>query len=616
MSFSNFTSLPSVKFCAFFTAMILLGGTVMASGQLPKSGVPQSCGMQTKSNNFNIKTINTIHDAGFKIIRRGFYWPGVEKEKGKYTFDEYDEQMNRCKELGLTVVGVLFFQHKDYEDDSRRGVTSEAGRKGFANFAAALAEHYKEYNVIWEVWNEPNTQTFWGKGKGNSPEFAKEYTDLVKEVVPAMIAKDPNVFVVAGSVSNYWQPSYDWTESCFKEGILKTGIRGWSVHPYGVKTPEEFEIGHKIMRNLLKKYGSPDMPLLDTERGFSVKKTREGWSGGSESRAIEFQAWNCVRQFMIDQMYNVPVTVWYEWDKKEGFGIEDKTGPNQALTACKEMFKELDGFHFSERIACNHYRDYLLLFEGPEGKRKIVAWTCPPRAGSPDNIEVHDVTLTVSGGSDLAGKFGEAKVEGNSVKINLNGKPKYIPVPAGVKITKCVSHSKFPMASAEMDQPKKLDKAVDLKLFTEEQKWEFTENTGKGSFKLAKDKDGKDIGIVEYDFTNPTGGGTPYVLAGVACDIKKGPMDLKINVRSPIKKQKLTFRLVDSTGQTHQIKTKIKNPGEWNTIVIPLNKRKEHWGGAKDGLIHYPIQKIFFSVPLPDPKNKTGKVEYSDIIVQ
>ncbi len=52
----------------------------------------------------------------------------------------------------------------------------EPGRTGYAKFAAALAAHYKDYDIVWEIWNEPNTMTFWGKHgkKGNTPEYAEE----------------------------------------------------------------------------------------------------------------------------------------------------------------------------------------------------------------------------------------------------------------------------------------------------------------------------------------------------------------------------------------------------------------------------------------------------------
>jgi len=212
---------------------------------------------------------------GFRVVRRGFYWTSIEEEKGVYDFADYDDLMEHAKDLGLTIVGCLFGNNKLYEDDGLGGIQTEAGRQGFANFAAALADHYKDHAVLWEVWNEPNVRSFWrNNGQHNSEEFAEDYTALVKETAAAMLEVDPDCFVMAGSVSNYWEPSYEWTESCFKRRILQSGIRGWSVHPYGVKTPEEFAVGHNRTRELLKQYGAPDMPLLNTERGFAVKGRR------------------------------------------------------------------------------------------------------------------------------------------------------------------------------------------------------------------------------------------------------------------------------------------------------------------------------------------------------
>ena len=106
-------------------------------------------------------------------------------------------------------------------------------------FAAELVKHYKGRNIIWEIWNEPNTMTFWGRhGKvGNSPQYAREYTDLVRAAVPAMKKANPDCVILAGSVSNMWSESYKWMSYCFADGMLDIHWDIWSVHPYGVKAP-------------------------------------------------------------------------------------------------------------------------------------------------------------------------------------------------------------------------------------------------------------------------------------------------------------------------------------------------------------------------------------------
>ena len=526
----------------------------------------------------------------------------TEKEKGVYDFSKYDVEMKHANNLGITVVGVLFGNNKLYEDDKLGGIQTETGRKGFADFAAALADHYQDHNVLWEVWNEPNVKTFWrNNGKANSPEFAKEYASLVNTVAPAMLKADPKCIVLAGSVSNYWEPSYEWTESCFKNGILKSGIRGWSVHPYGVRTPEEFGVGHQRTRALLKKYGAADLPILNTERGFAVAKTAEGWSGGSEEWAREYQAWHLVRQYMIDQMYGIPLTVWYEWDGKK-FGISDEGSSRPAFKACQIMFEQMTGYHFVRRIPADSDSDYVLLFQNDTGQRKLVAWTAPPPGGSPDETFNHRVSIELKTDQtiDIVNVTGTVEKRPTDFLLSLSGAPQYISIPKSMEISKCVSLADTP-------------KTTDLDLFTANARWQFIENTGKGKFALTKDETGTPLGVLHYDFRQSKKNTRPYVLAQSPVQINAGVRELQLQARSNIKQQ-LTFRIVDSTGQTLQTRGKLTGSGEWETLRIPLNRRMEHWDGANDGTVHFPVKQLVLSVPLPAVGNKTGEVEYARVL--
>lgn len=40
------------------------------------------------------ETLDKVHEASFRMVRRGFYWTTIEKESGMYDFSDYDEQMN------------------------------------------------------------------------------------------------------------------------------------------------------------------------------------------------------------------------------------------------------------------------------------------------------------------------------------------------------------------------------------------------------------------------------------------------------------------------------------------------------------------------------------------
>lgn len=584
---------------------------LLALTSLPEPGIPQSCGIQIKNDTFNVETIQLAHDLGFRILRKGMYWSSIEKEKGKYTFAEYDPKMAKARELGMLTVFTLFGSNQKLYDNggSDRAIITEESRQGFARAAAAAAAHYKGQNIIFEIWNEPNVQTFWRKGKHNSPEFAKEYTDLVKACTAAMLAADPNCFIVAGSVSNYWQPSYEWTESCFREGILKTGIRAWSVHPYGVKTPEEFKVGHDITRDLLKKYGAPNLTLIDTERGFTATKREEGWSGGAEARVKDYQAWHIVRQFLIDQMCGLALTSWYELRGNEGFSLFDGDAPRPALEAFQTMIRELSGYHYASRLPSDNPRDYLLVYENAAGERKLVAWTSPAPGGSPDETLEHVIVLPTATlpASGLLGKATPAPV---GLTLALSGAPQYVALPKNQAFQPAVSigPAVLPTAPASALAPVQTQ---DLALFSNTSEWKFIPNTGKGSITLGTSTDGKPSATLAYDFSEYKGKSTPYVIASVPTQIAAGATSLQLHVRTPIAQQ-VTVRLTDATGQTLQSKLRARGTQAWEPLSINLTKKMEHWDGANDGKVHFPIKTLSLSIPRPGT-TLSGSIEIADI---
>ena len=85
-----------------------------------------------------------------------------------------------------------------------------------------------------------------------------------------------------------------------------------------------------------------------------------------------------------------------------------------------------------------------------------------------------------------------------------------------------------------------------------------------------------------------------------------------VGIQDPVEQYPLSPRLDSLDGKT--IYFSIGAGGEQD-IIIPLTKRLEHWGGAADGTIHFPVATIVFSVPLPSEDARTGKIEYSDAVV-
>jgi hypothetical protein len=319
--------------------------------------------------------------------------------------------------------------------------TTDGGRDAYAKWAAASARHFKGRNVIWEIWNEPNVG-FWHGNKGekmNSAEFAGEYVALVKKTVPAMRAAAPGCFILAGSVSCLWRESFKWIEEAFKQGLLQTGINALSVHPYGFPysercidprpqdAPADNESGYSTLRQKLAKYNAPrDFPVLNTEVGYPTGK----------KVTLDQQAMLFVRQYMVDQMCDIRMTIWYNWDERDAANHRVRSNgpePLPVYNACKNITAELAGYHFVERLKVGSDVDYAIAFENGSKGRKIVAWTAAqPSKDAPDTPVAHNVGIPTGGTGgpvavrDLYGKEVQAKVAAGTVTLNLTGSPQYI----------------------------------------------------------------------------------------------------------------------------------------------------------------------------------------------
>lgn len=406
----------------------MVTATIAQAVELPSRTLPEPLGVQIKGHNNDTASIEQIHQLGLRYVRRGFIWEAIEKKPGEYDFSAYDRIIKDCRERNIGVVGCMAFSNKLYGH-----AKDEAGRVAYAKFAAALAEHYKGENILWEIWNEPNTMTFWGKHgpKGNSEPYAEEYVNLVKAVVPAMKAANPDCFVMAGSVSGLWTESWKWQKFCFEKGVLKTGIDAWSVHPYSTKNPEDYVEAYAQLRKMIADAGGdPGIPILNTERGFPIGKA-EGYAGGDEKLSYEYQAWHVVRQYLIDHMEGIRLTIWYEWSGKEGFELIKDGKPVPAHTATRVLIDQLRGYNFEARIKTERPRDFVLRYTHPEGGVKLVAWTAPPPTETADMVEPHDLQIAVDEARevtlvDLYGKSSQVNAVDGKITLHVTGAPQYI----------------------------------------------------------------------------------------------------------------------------------------------------------------------------------------------
>ncbi|MEZ5841271.1 MAG: cellulase family glycosylhydrolase [Hyphomicrobiales bacterium] len=228
--------------------------------------------------------------------------------------------------------------------------------KAYAAAFAYLAGELKDAGLApvvvgWEVWNEPNSITFWPAGHIRAgynvlvgPSDADGYVALLNAANDALKAVDPGFTVLGGSLAS--------ADTAYLERMYDLGARydGLAIHPYAKADPARdglaygpdacgagtdplappwcFRAGVEALRAVMRRHGD-DRPVWFTEFGWS---SHAGWGGsGSE----EAQAANLKGALDLIAGWDfVPAAIVYRLvDDAEGMGLlRDDLGEKPAGT--------------------------------------------------------------------------------------------------------------------------------------------------------------------------------------------------------------------------------------------------------------------------------------------
>lgn len=337
--------------------------------QFPSLLISNNFGVNYHLYNAHAEDPQLIKEAGLRIVRIDLNWHEIETEMGIYDFSPMEYVVNSFHEKNFVILFILNSTNPLYEDNY--SIVTENGRTAFANFAAEAVKNYKDYKVIWEIWNEPDV--FW-----IPKPCIDNYMKLVKKTAPAIRNIDPNALILAPASGDLSQP-FDFLQSCFDKGLLNY-VNGISVHPYRYLVPETVLNDIEALRNLINQYENPyDAEVIASEWGYSPIIDTSGISEPFQAALIQ-------RMFLIDFMAEVPITIWYDWrndglDQHEynhNFGLvyANSTEKKPAYFALKGMIDTLKNMEFYGRINVGNNDDFCLLFKHKDKNNYIVAaWT-------------------------------------------------------------------------------------------------------------------------------------------------------------------------------------------------------------------------------------------------
>jgi len=314
--------------------------------------------------------LEQIAAAGAGIARVDVGWSSLEQNaKGRYErwyLDRLDTLVRKAEQHGVRLLLTVtdspcwassapesLKQGCDgawWEREVNRYAPSDP--RDYADALAFLVRRYGDRVYAWEIWNEPNLDSFF-----KSDDQAADYARIVRAAYPAAKAADPSATVVAGALSE--------SPPGFVEELFQHGIGGhfdaFSIHPYsgdaspldpldGASVRNSFARGVPAVREVLLNHGE-DKPIWLTEFGWSTSTIRDSqpWENGVDERTQALYTEQALVK--VTEWPYVPVAIVYELadehddpgDRNSNFGLLRHDGTvKPALDAFRRGARALD----------------------------------------------------------------------------------------------------------------------------------------------------------------------------------------------------------------------------------------------------------------------------------
>ncbi|MEH3129126.1 MAG: cellulase family glycosylhydrolase [Mycolicibacterium neoaurum] len=190
-----------------------------------------------------IEHLDLIESLGVKNVRLLVPWIFVQPTdpmgapvdwEADLDWAKLDQIVYEADRRGMGILGVLQWS-PDWATDGPTGSGHPSDVQDFADFAAAVADRYRDKITAYEVWNEPNASFFW------NPIDPVEYTRLLQATYTSLKSVSPDITVVGAVVS----ATLTWGDATmnavdFVEAMYAAGADGFfdaiSIHPYNFDT--------------------------------------------------------------------------------------------------------------------------------------------------------------------------------------------------------------------------------------------------------------------------------------------------------------------------------------------------------------------------------------------
>ncbi|MDD5155910.1 MAG: family 1 glycosylhydrolase [Candidatus Omnitrophica bacterium] len=141
------------------------------------------------------KAVALMKDAGIGFVRMDFLWEDIEPARGEFQFEKYDNIVELLAKNNIKIVGLLNYS-APWASPTGKWNDPSGDNGPFIEYCRKVISRYKDRVKYWEVWNEPDSLTYWVRQDG-----LKSYCRLLKGVYLAAKAEDPACKVLNGGLA-------------------------------------------------------------------------------------------------------------------------------------------------------------------------------------------------------------------------------------------------------------------------------------------------------------------------------------------------------------------------------------------------------------------------------
>jgi hypothetical protein len=212
------------------------------------------------------KVVSLMKNAGVSIVRMDFLWDEIEPSQGSFIFDKYDKIIGILAKNNIEILGILEYS-ASWANSCGKWNCPPKDNALYVKYAQAVVKHYRGKITYWEIWNEPDSATYW-----SAQDSLKSYCLLLKDAYTAIKEIAPECQVLNGGFAN----AIDSINHLYDNGakgyfdILNIHIFESPLHEGSIKRVMSYP---KLARKIMERNGDGNKKIWVTEIGCpGVKK--------------------------------------------------------------------------------------------------------------------------------------------------------------------------------------------------------------------------------------------------------------------------------------------------------------------------------------------------------